>query len=94
MESTNLVVIYGISLKFLVEELWEADPGLINPFYADDAAFNELARQSAQLLNQLLERGPDLEYFPDRDKSLFIEDSSNQEEAAKRELEAEGYFLR
>ena len=34
------VVLYGITLVPLVEELRVADPVLLLPFYVDDAAFN------------------------------------------------------
>ena len=36
-----------------------------------------------------MERGPDQFCFPDPDKSLFILDTPGQEEAEKRELQAE-----
>ena len=53
------IVLYGITLVPLSEELRAADPGLLSPFYVDDAAFNGLARQSAQLLKLLMKRGAD-----------------------------------
>ena len=34
------MVLYGINLVPLAEELRAADPGLISPFYADDADFD------------------------------------------------------
>ena len=37
------MVLYGITLVPLAEELRAADPGLLSPFYADDAAFDGLA---------------------------------------------------
>ena len=49
---------YGITLAHLAEELRAADLGLLYPFYADDAAFDNSARQSAQLLKLLMKRGP------------------------------------
>ena len=78
------MVLYGITLVPLAKELRAADPGLLSFFYADDAMFHGLTRQSAQLLQMLTERGPDRGYFPDPDKSLFISDTPGQEEAAKR----------
>ena len=48
----------GITLVPLAEELRAADPGILSPFYADDAAFDGLAQQSAQLLKLLMNRGP------------------------------------
>ena len=77
-------VLYRITLVPLEEELQAADPGLLSPFYTDDAAFDGLARRSAQLLKLLMKRGPDRGYFPEPSKSLFISDTPGQEEAAER----------
>ena len=87
------MVLYGITLVPFAEELREADPGLLSPFYTDDAAFDGLARQSAQLLKLLMKRGPDRGYLPDPYKSLFISDTRGQEEATKREFTMEGLDL-
>ena len=35
-----LIVLYGITLIPLAKELRAADPGLLSPFYTDDAAFD------------------------------------------------------
>ena len=48
------MMLYGITLIPLDENLRAADLGLLFPFYADDAAFDGSARQSAQLLNLLM----------------------------------------
>ena len=58
------MVLYGITLvpiaeEILSDELRAADPGLLSPFYADDAAFEGSAKRSAQLLNLLMRRGTD-----------------------------------
>ena len=37
------MVLYGITLVPLAEELRAADTGILSPFYADDAAFEGLA---------------------------------------------------
>ena len=78
------VFLYMITLFPLVWELQAADPGLLTPFYSDDAEFDGLVRTSVQLLKLLMERGPDREYFPEPDRLIFIEDSPEKEEAAKR----------
>ena len=57
------IFLYCITIISLVEELQAADPGLITPFYSDDAEFNRLALSSAQLLNMLMERGTDWGVF-------------------------------
>ena len=59
------IVLYGITLVPLAEELQTADPEILSPFYADDAAFVGLAQRIAQLLNLLINRGPDRGYFPE-----------------------------
>ena len=87
------MVLYGITLVPLAEELRAADPGLLSPFYADDAAFDGLARRSAQLLKLLMKRGLDRGNFPKPAKYLFILDTPGQEEAAKREFAKEGLCL-
>ena len=69
------------------------DLGILSPFYADDAAFDGSARRSTQLLQMLMRRGPDRGYFPEPSESLFILDTPEQEEAAKRELPLEGLTL-
>ena len=66
------MLLYGITLVPLAEELRATDPGLLSPFDAYDAAFDSLARQSAQLLKILMERGPYQGYFPETAKSFFI----------------------
>ena len=87
------MVLYGITLVPLVEELRAADPGLLSPLYADDAAFGGSARRSALLLKLLMKRWPDRGYFPYPDKSLFILDTPGQEEAAKRGFAVERITL-
>ena len=87
------IVLYGITLAPLAEDLQAADPWLLSPFYADDAAFDGLARRSAQLLKLLTKRGTDRGYFPEPAKSLFISDTPGQEEAAKQEFSVERLTL-
>ena len=50
------MVLYGVTLVPLVEELWEADPGILTPLYVDDATFEGLSRRSAQMLKLLMKR--------------------------------------
>ena len=72
------MVLYRITLVPLAEELRAADPGLLPPFYADNAAFNGSERRSAQLLNLLVKRGTDRGYFPEPAKPLFVLDTPSQ----------------
>ena len=66
------MVLYGLTPAPLTKELRAADMGLLFPFYADDAAFDSLSRQSAHLLKLLMERGVDWGYLTKPAKSLFI----------------------
>ena len=66
------MVLYGITLVPLEEELQYADPTLISPLYVDDAEFDGLARRSAAQLRLLMDQGADRGYFPEPAKSLFI----------------------
>ena len=58
------MVLYGITLVPLTEELRAADLGLLSPIYADDVAFNGSERRSAQLLKLLMRRGAGPGIFP------------------------------
>ena len=87
------MVLYGITLVPLAEELRAADPGLLLPFYADDTYFDGLAQHSSQLLKLMMKMGPDRGYFPEPDKSLFISNIPGQEEASKRGFSVEGLTL-
>ena len=87
------MVLYGITLVPISEELRAADPGMLSPFYADDAAFNGLACLSVQILKLLMKRGVDRGYLPAPTKSIFISDTPGQEEAAKRDFAMEGLTL-
>ena len=66
------MVLYRITLVPLSEELRATDPGLLSPFYADDAEFDGLEQRNPQLLKLLVKRVPDQGYYPDPTKYLFI----------------------
>ena len=87
------MVLYGITLVPLGEDLRDADPTLFSPFYANDAAFDGLTRRSAAQLLLLMDWGPDKGYFTERAMSLFIADNPEEKEAAKREFERTGLHL-
>ena len=87
------MVLYGITLVPLEEELRAADPWLLSPFYADGVAFDGSAQRSAQLLNLLMKRGLDRGYFPELGNAFFISDTPGQEDSTKREFAAEGLIL-
>ena len=52
------MVLYGVTLAPLVEDIRAADPTLLSPFYANDAAFHWSARQSSAQLRLVMDRGP------------------------------------
>ena len=58
------MVLCGITLVSLVEELRAVGPVLLSSFYADDGAFDILAGRGAQLLKIMMKKGPDQGVFP------------------------------
>ena len=87
------MVLYGITIVTLEEELWVAGPGLLSPFYTKKAVFDRSNIRSAQIFNLLVEKGPEQGYFPELAKSLLIVNFPEQEEAARKEGAAEGLYL-
>ena len=84
------MVIYGITLSPLAEELFASVTDLLAPFYTENATFNAPADRRTRLMTLLLERGMAKGYFPDPTKSLFICDSTAQEDTEKQACDAEG----
>ena len=68
------MVLYGITLVPLLEEIRDAYPTLLSPYYADDAAFDGSTRRNMKQIRLLMDQGTDRAYFPDPAKSLFIAD--------------------
>ena len=66
------MIIYGITLVPLAEDLQTVDQVPISPFYEYGAAFDGYTSTSVRTNNLLLDQGPDQEYFPEISKSLFI----------------------
>ena len=58
------MVLNGITLSPLAEDLRASDSGLLSPFNADHAAFDESARRSARLFKLLMKRGPYQGHLP------------------------------
>ena len=78
------MIMYGISIFHLAEEIHAADPGIIDPLYVDNVTFGGSAQRSSHLLKMLIRRGPDQGYFTKQDKSMFIMDTPGQDESDKR----------
>ena len=53
------MVLYGITLVPLTEDLRDADPTLLSPIYTDDAQFDRSEMRSAAQLLLLMEMGLD-----------------------------------
>ena len=78
------MVLYGITIVPLAEDIRDSNHTLLSPFYADDAAFDELARRSAAQLHMLMDQGTDRGYLPEPSKSLFIPDNPEEKEAVRQ----------
>ena len=83
------MLLYGVSLLSLAEDLRESQPGLLQPWYADDFSIYGRASQVACLFNRLCEKGPSVGYFPAPAKSWAI-CPKQVEGSAKAILDAAG----
>ena len=68
-----MIVLYGITLIHLAEELRVVDSRLLSLFYTYYVAFDGSARRSAHLLKLLTERGTDQGYFPKLTKLILYQ---------------------
>ena len=80
------MVLYGITLAPLMEELRDADPTFMSTLYARDADFDGSARRSVAQLHLSMDWGPDPGYLPDPAKLLFISNNPEEKEAVRRKL--------
>ena len=68
----------------------EVDTGVLQPWYADDAAMRGPARRNAKLLCALIEKGPCHRYFLDPEKSWHIYVEGREEVEAREAFDVEG----
>ena len=88
------MVLYGLSLLTLDEAMREADPGVLQPWYADDAAMWGPARRNYKLLRALMGKVPYHGYFTDPEKIWHICREGKEEEEAREVFEAKGIKVR
>ena len=88
-----MMVLYGITLVPLVEELSDADPTLLPPFYTNTAEFDGSARRSEVQLRLVMEEGMDQGYFLELAKSHIIAENLEDNEAARGSLNRHAYIL-
>ena len=69
------MVLYGINLVPMAEDMRDADTSLLSLFYTNDATFYRSARRSAAQLKLPMDRGAKRECFPDLDESICIADN-------------------
>ena len=77
------MILYGITLDTVVEELCVVALDFLELLYAYDVAFSVPVERSARLMALLLEWGPERGYFSEQVKLIFICDSPYQEETVK-----------
>ena len=85
-----MIILYGITLVPLAEDLRVSDPALLSPFQADDAAFDGSERRSASELCLLMNEGTDRGYFSEPAKSIFIAENLEGKEASRQEFKRAG----
>ena len=81
-----MMVLYEITVAPLAEELIYADTILFSPFYANDEAFDGLARRSTAQLKIPMDQGPYRGYLHKPAKYIFITDNPEDKEATNREF--------
>ena len=66
------MLLYALTLVPLAEEMREAHPNILQPWYADDASMAGKVSRIAALMRILLARGPARGYYPEPAKSVFL----------------------
>ena len=84
------MILYGITISPLAEDLREAASDLLAPFYTYYTAFDGTVDCSASFMTLLLDQGTVRGFFPEPSKSLFICAFPTLEEAVKQVFEAYG----
>ena len=79
-------MLYGIGLLPLSALLLEEFPGLVQPWYADDAAAQGDSQLLAQWLRRLREEGPKRGYRPEPSKSILLVHPGSDHEATREPL--------
>ena len=72
---------YGIGILPLIREIWDANPCITQPMYADDAGVGEKFGRILAHLQDLQARGPPQGYSPELTKSILVVDLRNMEKA-------------
>jgi len=70
------MVLYGLALLPLAESLREAEPTVLQPWYADDMAMQGPVSGIARVMRLLQVEGPPRGYFPEPAKSILVCDPS------------------
>jgi len=67
-----LMVIYSVVLTPLMETVRDAQPTILQPWYADSSSFGGTAPTIATAMQMILEKGPTRGYYPEPSKSILI----------------------
>jgi hypothetical protein len=77
------MVLCGLALTPLSEQLRLAVPSVVQPWHADDAAMEGPVSGIARAMRLLQEQGPAQGYYPEPAKSIFVAHTETLEEAKK-----------
>ena len=67
-----VMILYGLALVPLAEQLQKVFLDVILPFYTDDAGMSGQVSRIAAVMKRLEKLGPARGYFPEASKSIFI----------------------
>ena len=66
------MILYGLALLPLAKAMREEDPGVLQPWYPENAAMRGTSRHNTKLLHALMKKGPHHGYFPEPEKIWHI----------------------
>jgi hypothetical protein len=72
MQGDPIMIAYGIYLLLLIQALKDELPNVDQPWYADDAGAGGTFKGVRAYFEELQEKGPRREYFPEPSKSILI----------------------
>ena len=85
------MLLYGLALIPLADSLRQAEPEVLQPWYADDAAMVGPVDAIARAMRLLERQGPARGYFPEPEKSIFVPTKPHEADRCRDALNCFGF---